>query len=185
VIGTSAGGVAALTKLFCELSNPIPAAVFVVMHIAPWYRSGLPKILALNGTLNASHPENNQLIQHGRIYIAPPDHHLLIEPDEHIALWHGPKENNFRPAINPLFRSAADTYKERVVGVLLTGALDDGVAGLAWIKRHRGITVVQDPSDAQFPSMPRSALLHVSVDYVLPLSKIPNLLSQLATGVAP
>lgn len=99
-----------------------------------------------------------------------------------MTLWHGPKENNFRPAINPLFRSAADVYKERVMGVILSGSLDEGIAGLAWIKRHGGIAIVQDPEEAAFPSMPQNALMHVPVDYTLRNAEISKLLVQLANG---
>ena len=132
--------------------------------------------------MKVSHPEHHEPIEQGHIYVAPPDYHMLIQPNESITLWHGPKESNFRPAINPLFRSAADTYKQRVIGILLSGALDDGVAGLWWIKRHGGVAMVQDPNDAQFPNMPRSALQHVPVDHVLPVSAMPNVLIQMANG---
>jgi two-component system chemotaxis response regulator CheB len=116
------------------------------------------------------------------IYVAPPDYHLLIESDHTLNLWRGPKENNFRPAINPLFRSAAVVFNERVAGVILSGVLDDGVAGLWWIKRYGGVALVQDPEEAQFGDMPRSALEYVEVDHVGRITQLSNTLAQLATG---
>ena len=182
MVGTSAGGVQALQKLVSGLPSDFPAAVFAVMHIPAWRQSELPEILGRNGALQTSHARHNQVIEPGHLYLAPPDYHLLIEPDHRMTLWHGPKENNFRPAINPLFRSAADVYKERVMGVILSGSLDEGIAGLAWIKRHGGIAIVQDPEEAAFPSMPQNALMHVPVDYTLRNAEISKLLVQLANG---
>jgi two-component system chemotaxis response regulator CheB len=118
------------------------------MHVPPWRDSLLPQILSRRGSLPAEHPAPGARIEHGRIYVAPPDYHLLLNPGDHIELWRGPKENNFRPSINTMFRSAAAAYGPRVTGVVLTGALDDGAAGLWWIKRMAGTAVVQDPADA-------------------------------------
>ncbi len=185
VIGTSAGGVEALQRIVSELPKSLPAAVFIVMHVPGYRTSELPKILSRDCRLPISNPNSNQAIEPGRIYVAPADYHLIIEPDERIALWHGPKENNFRPAINPLFRSAADVYGSRVIGVILTGTLDEGVAGLAWVKRHNGIAIVQDPRDARFRSMPQSAMQNVVVDYVAPVAQIPQLLVELVNGAKP
>ena len=182
VIGTSAGGIEALQTLVGGLPRDLPAAVFIVLHMQPWLRSELPKILARHSRLGISEAEDQQLIESGHIYLAPPDYHLLIESTKRLSLWHGPKENSFRPAINPLFRSAAEVYKERVIGVILTGMLEDGVAGLAWVKRHGGIAVVQHPEEAPFPDMPLNALQHVDVDYIKRLAQIPHLLSELADG---
>ena len=183
VIGASAGGLEALRQLVAGLPHDFGAAVFVVMHMPPWYRSELPAILSRSGRLPAVHPVDEQFIESGHIYIAPPDHHLLMQ-DSRIQLWRGPKENRHRPAINVLFRSAAVAYGKRVVGIVLSGALDDGAAGLWWIKKHGGIGVVQDPSDARFPDMPRAVLEHVDVDYVLPASEIGPLLAELTGGSA-
>ena len=180
MIGTSGGGVEALKTLVSGLPKDLPAAVFAVMHIQPSRRSAMPEILSANGQLKVLSPEYSQAFQHGRLYIAPPDFHLLLEPDERLALWHGPKETYFRPAINPLFRSAAESYRDRVIGVILTGSLDDGVAGLAAVKQHGGLAVVQHPDDARFPNMPRTAILRVQVDHVARLADIPRLLIQLS-----
>ncbi|HET9295923.1 MAG TPA: chemotaxis protein CheB, partial [Candidatus Binatia bacterium] len=151
------------------------AAVFIVWHLSPYSTSLLPEILNRASKLKAKHPDEGEPIQMGKIYIAPPDHHLLLESGR-IRLTKGPKENRFRPAIDPLFRSAAYAYGSRVVGVVLTGALDDGTAGLWAIKDRGGVAVVQDPADAEQPSMPASALANVQVDHCLPISEIPALL---------
>lgn len=179
VVGASAGGVEALRKLVSTLPGELPAAFFVVLHIPAQSPSLLPEILSRFGPLPAHHPADGEAILYGHIYIAPPDHHLLIEEDS-VRVVRGPKENRHRPAIDPLFRSAARVYGTRVVGVVLTGSLDDGTAGLMAIKRRGGVAVVQDPEDALYSSMPRSALAHVDVDYVLPLSEISQTLVQLA-----
>jgi two-component system, chemotaxis family, protein-glutamate methylesterase/glutaminase len=135
----------------------------------------LPEILNRAGKLKAKHPADGEPIAMGKIYIAPPDHHLLLELGR-IRLTKGPKENRFRPAVDPLFRSAAYAYGSRVVGVVLSGALDDGTAGLWAIKDRGGMAVVQDPAEAEQPSMPASALANVQVDHRLPVSEIPPLL---------
>ena len=124
-------------------------------------------------------------MEHGRIYIAPPDQHLLIGDGDRIQLWHGPKENNFRPSINALFRSAAVAYGGRVTGVVLSGALEDGATGLWWVKQMHGITVVQHPDDARFSQMPQAALEHVAADYVAPASEIGQIVADLARGTRP
>lgn len=181
VIGASAGGVHALQVLAAALPRDLPAAVLVVLHIPPWGRSELPAILTRSGPLPAMHARDNDPIEHGRIYIAPPDHHLIIE-GQRTVLWRGPKENRNRPAINALFRSAAVEQGERVTGVVLTGALDDGSAGLWWINHHGGAAVVQDPGEAAFPDMPRSALEYVPDAYIARLAHLGSLLTFLAKG---
>ncbi|HEY1341565.1 MAG TPA: chemotaxis protein CheB, partial [Bryobacteraceae bacterium] len=133
VVGASSGGVEALQQFAGGLPRDFPAAVFVVLHLLPWAPSLLPDILSRAGPLTAMHAENDQPIEPGRIYVAPPDRHLLVEEDR-MALWRGPKENLHRPAVNALFRSAAVAHRERVVGIVMSGALDDGSAGLWWIK---------------------------------------------------
>jgi two-component system, chemotaxis family, protein-glutamate methylesterase/glutaminase len=182
VIGASAGGVEALQIVVAGLPVDFAAAVFIVLHIGAGIdgRSLLPEILTKAGPLSAVHPADGDEIQRGRIYLAKPDCHLMLA-DGRIRVVYGPKENRARPAINPLFRSAAAAYAAGVTGVVLTGLLDDGVAGLAEIKRRGGIAVVQDPATALFSSMPRSAIEHVDVDYIVPLQQIPGLLSDLAT----
>ncbi|HZO71950.1 MAG TPA: chemotaxis protein CheB [Ktedonobacteraceae bacterium] len=179
VVGTSAGGVEALQALVRGLPGDIPAAIFVVVHIPAESRSWLPEILNRAGPLLASHPEDGTEIEYGHIYIAPPDQHLLVEKGI-MRVVRGPKENRHRPAIDPLFRSAALVYGPQVVGVVLTGGLDDGTAGLLAIKMQGGIAVVQDPQEALYPSMPQSVLNQVQVDYCSPLTAIGPLLTRLA-----
>lgn len=183
VVGASAGGVEALIALASSLHADLPAAIFLVLHIPAQSPSLLPDILNRAGPLHALHPVDGEAIHHGHIYIAPPDHHLLVEEGT-IRVVRGPKENRHRPAIDPLFRSAARTYGTRVVGVVLTGSMDDGTAGLLAIKRRGGIAVAQDPQDALFSSMPQSAIAHVEVDHVVPLSGIGPLLAQLSHEAA-
>jgi two-component system chemotaxis response regulator CheB len=178
VIGASAGGVEALVTLVGSLPPDLPGALFLVLHIPAQSPSLLPEILNRSGLLHALHPVDGQEIQYGHIYIAPPDHHLMVE-EGIVHIVRGPKENRHRPAIDPLFRSAARTYGTRVVGVILTGSMDDGTAGLLAIKRRGGKTIVQDPQDALFASMPQSAIAHVEVDHVIPLSDMGPLLAQL------
>ena len=179
VVGASAGGVEALVALASGLPRNLPAAVFVVLHIPAQSPSLLPEILGRSGPLMAISAVDGMAIEHECIYVAPPDYHLLVEPG-HVRVVRGPKENRHRPAIDPLCRSAARAYGPRVVGVVLTGSLDDGTAGLLAVKRRGGIAVVQDPNEALYPSMPRSALENVAVDYTLPLSAIGPLLARLA-----
>jgi two-component system chemotaxis response regulator CheB len=184
VIGASAGGVGALSGVIEYLPPDLPAAVFVVLHLAPHGRSALPSILGRSGCLPASHPTNGEAIEPGRIYIAPPDHHLAIDGDK-VILSRNASENGHRPAIDVLFRTAARAFGPRVVGVVLTGNLDDGTAGLAAIKRCGGAAVVQDPSEADYPSMPESAIANVDVDHVLPLGDIGPMLDRLAREARP
>src|SRR5713226_9568821 len=179
VVGASAGGVEALVKLVGQLPVRLPASLFLVLHIPPHSPSLLPGILSRSGPLAASHPEDGEEIRQGHIYLAPPDYHMLIEQGR-IKLSHGPKENRHRPAIDPLFRSAAYSYGPCVVGVILTGALDDGRAGLMAIKRCGGVAVIQEPADALYHGMPTSAWEHVQVDCCLQLAKIGAALVRLA-----
>lgn len=184
VIGASAGGVEAVTAVVRALPADLPAAVFVVVHFPPSARSVLPRILARAGALPAAHAENGEAIRPGRIYVAPPARHLLIE-DGTVRLVRGPRENGAIPAVDPLFRSAARWHRGRVVGVVLTGNLDDGTAGLIAIKRRGGVAVVQDPAGALYDGMPRSAVENVPVDHVVPLAGIGGLLAELARTPPP
>lgn len=183
VIGASAGGVQALSKLVSNLPAGLPAAVFIVLHIRANAPSLLPGILARESHLQIDHAVDGEKIERGRVYVAPPDQHLLIERD-HIRLVHGPKENLHRPSIDTLFRSAARWAGPRVIGVVLTGARDDGTAGMRAIKQRGGIAIVQDPLEAPFPSMPLSVMQDIRVDYSLPLNEIAPLLSQLSRETA-
>jgi two-component system chemotaxis response regulator CheB len=179
VVGTSAGGVEALMRLARDLPADLPAAVFVVLHVPASGTSMLPLILSRHGPLPATHAKDGEPIRHGHIYVAPPDEHLLIKNGT-VQVVRGPRENCQRPAVDPLFRTAARGYGRRVVGVVLTGFLDDGTAGLAAVKRRGGVAIVQDPDDALFEGMPRSALENVAADYVLPLAQIAPILVRLA-----
>jgi len=178
VVGASAGGVEGLESLVAGLPADLPAAIFIVLHIRPDVVSNLPRILGTRGALPALHARDGDEIRPGHIYIAPPDHHLLVD-GSHMAVKKGPKENRFRPSIDALFRSAAYAHGPRVIGVILSGALDDGTSGLWSIKRFGGMTVVQDPSEAAFDSMPRNALEQVDVDYTLPVKDIGSLVTRL------
>jgi two-component system, chemotaxis family, protein-glutamate methylesterase/glutaminase len=171
VIGASAGGVEAVGTLVSQLPSGLEAALFLVLHIPASGTSVLPAILERRGDLRAAHAVDEEPIEHGRIYVAPPDHHLLVE-SEFVRVVRGPKENGYRPAIDPLFRSAARNFGPRVVGVILSGVLDDGTAGLGVIKRSGGRAFVQDPEDALYPGMPLSAIEFVDVDTVLPAHQL-------------
>jgi two-component system, chemotaxis family, protein-glutamate methylesterase/glutaminase len=184
VIGASAGGVHALSETIAGLPADLPAAVFAVLHLSPFGRSALPAILGRACALPAEHPADGEPIRRGRIYVAPPDRHLALEPDR-IRLSMGPTENGHRPAIDVLFRTAAESFGRRVIGVVLTGNLDDGTAGLALVKDRHGIAVVQDPEEAEYPSMPASALRNVAVDYALPIAEIGPLLDRLTRAPFP
>jgi two-component system, chemotaxis family, protein-glutamate methylesterase/glutaminase len=178
VIGCSAGGVEALPKLLAKVPGDLPAAIFAVMHVGANFESYLPSIISRASELPAHHAKDGESIEHGKIYVAPPDYHILLSK-KGIHLSHGPKENRHRPAVDPTFRSAAQFYGSRVIGIVLTGSLDDGTAGLQSVKRCGGITVVQHPDDAAVPGMPTSALKYVDVDYCVPLLKIRSLLPRL------
>ena len=178
VVGASAGGVEAITKLVRDLPTNIHAAIFVTIHFPPDTSSALARILRRAGPLNATHAVDGQRIEEGSIYLAPPDHHLLLFRYR-MRLYRGPRENGNRPAVDPMFRSAALAYGRRVIGIVLSGNLDDGTSGLLAIKRRGGIAIVQDPEEAMFPSMPRSAIDHVAVDYVVKLDRMAPLLKEL------
>lgn len=178
VIGASAGGIEALINLVGGLPVGLPAAIFVVVHIRPQSRSNLPDILSRRGYWPAQHAQDGLRYRAGMIYVAPPDRHLQLH-DGLMRVHVGPWENNHRPAIDPLFRSAATVRDARVFGVVLSGTLDDGTAGLAAIKRRGGIAIAQDPDDAVFDSMPRSALEKASVDHIAPAATLGPLLARL------
>ena len=171
VVGASAGGLPSLKALVAGLPGDLNAAVFVVLHIDPSATSQLARILDRSGPLPAAHAEDGEQIHAGRIYVSSPDHHLLVEADC-VGVKHGPKENRFRPSIDALFRSAAYTHKERVIGIVLSGLLNDGTSGLWSIKRFGGTTIVQDPGEAAVDSMPLSALAEVEIDHILPAAEI-------------
>lgn len=181
VIGASAGGIDAFKKLVRGLPKGFPASIFIVWHTAPNITSLLPKILDRETPLPVIEPFDGERIAPGTIYVSRPDHHLLIE-DGIVRVTKGPKENRFRPAVDPLFRSAALAHGPRVIGIILSGGLDDGTSGLWTVKENGGLAIVQDPVDAEFPSMPISALRAVDADYTLPVAEMGELLNHLTTG---
>ena len=184
VVGGSAGSVDALIKLVGALPADFPAAVLIAMHVDPDARSMLPRILTRAGPLQAEHARDGEQIEAGRIYIAPPDQHLLVT-EGHIHLSRGPRDNGHRPAVDPLFRSAAHSFGSRVTAVVLSGGADDGAAGLVTVKKHGGVAVAQDPHQAQHPSMPGSAIDTGLVDAVLDVSDIWQLLVARTTNPSP
>jgi two-component system, chemotaxis family, protein-glutamate methylesterase/glutaminase len=178
VIGASAGGIQALTTLVAGLPRDFPASLLVVVHIPPYSISRLPEILSRSGPLPATHAQHGEEIEPGRIYIAPPDRHLLVRAGW-IELSRGPRENHARPAIDPLFRTAARTYGRRTIGIVLSGALYDGSMGLLAIKTRGGMAIVQDPKEAIVDSMPRRAIERAAADHVLPVAEIAASLTDL------
>jgi two-component system, chemotaxis family, protein-glutamate methylesterase/glutaminase len=179
VIGASAGGVESLMRLAAMLPENMPAAIFIVVHIPTLSISNLPAILSRSGPLEALHPTNGENIQPGRIYIAPPNHHMLLSNNK-IRLSTGPKEHGHRPAVDPLFHSAARHFGPKVVGIILSGTLGDGAEGLLSIKNMGGMTIVQDPEEAIFRGMPLNAIDKVQVDDVLGIADIAEKITQLA-----
>lgn len=181
VVGASTGGVEALRVLVANLPSGFSAAVLIVMHIG-MRDSILPSILASVSILPVRQARHGDLVEAGRILLAPPDQHLTLVRQGNacrVVLARTAKENYTRPAIDPLFRSAAATFGQRAIGVILTGNLDDGTAGLATIKACGGLAIVQDPDEARAVSMPKSAIAHVEVDYVLRLDEISPVLVRL------
>jgi two-component system, chemotaxis family, protein-glutamate methylesterase/glutaminase len=181
VIGASAGGVETLRRVVSGLPGDLPAAVCIVLHIAPGSPSALARILERAGALPCRAASDGEPLRPGQILVAPPDHHLVIE-DGRARLTVGPRENGHRPAVDVLFRSAANARHTRVIGVVLSGTRDDGSAGLAVIKSSGGAAIVQDPEDALYPGMPSNALAHVSVDAVVPSEQIAQTISSMVNG---
>jgi two-component system chemotaxis response regulator CheB len=171
VMGASAGGVEALQVVLRDLPADLPAAVFVVMHMAAGSRGMLATVLGRDAALPVAEAVEGEPIREGRVYVASPNLHLMLTRDR-VRVLHGPKQNRHRPALDPLFRSAAVAFGPRVIGVVLTGNLDDGTAGLRAIKSQGGFAIVQDPKEAEFPGMPQSAANHVEVDLVLRVADI-------------
>jgi two-component system chemotaxis response regulator CheB len=184
VVGTSAGGVEALQRLVSDLPPELPSSVLVVLHMMAEGTSVLDAILSRAAQMPATLATDGERLERGHVYVAPPNVHLLVRGDR-IHLSAGPRENGHRPAIDPLFRSAARAYGPRTIGVVLTGNLDDGTDGLRLIKERGGATVVQDPEDAAYPDMPRNAIDYVKPDRVVPLVEIPSVLCELVDAPLP
>ena len=184
VVGASAGGVAPLQALVAGLPASYAGSVFVVLHLGPRESTYLGDVLTRAGPLPAAEVADSEPIRPGRIYVASPNRHLVVEPGLVRSLM-GPKESLHRPSVDVLFRSAAIAYGDRVVGIVLSGALDDGSAGLGAIRTAGGVTVVQDPAEAEHASMPQNALARVPVEHVLPVGAIPDLLVRMAEEEAP
>ncbi len=184
VVGASMDGLAALKTLARNLPADLRASVFIIRHIAAESSDELSGILNRIGPLPADQARDGQPIEPGRIYVAPPDRHTLLVRGE-VRVVRGPRENRWRPAIDPLFRSAAAAYATRVIGVVLTGMLDDGTAGMMAVKRCGGLAVVQDPGDASYPDMPRNVIERVEVDHVVPMAEMGSLLARLVREPAP
>ena len=180
-IGASAGGIEALMYLFAKLPPRLPSAIAVVVHRSPVLETRLPWVLGRRAGIPVLEPTDGQRFEPGRIYAAPRDQHLVLE-DSVVRLNRWPKEHRTRPAVDPLFRSAAEVYGPRVVGVLLSGFGDDGVSGLIAITDRGGISIVQDPREARHDSMPRNAIAEDDVDAVLSLDGIAAALVALASG---
>ena len=178
VVGASAGGVEALRRLIAAIDDDFLGSMFVVLHLPTNAHSFLPTILSRAGSLPVHHAVDGRQPEHGNVYVAPPDVHLLLKPAG-MQLTRGPTETGHRPAIDPLFRSAAETYGSRVIGIVLSGVLDDGSNGLLAISGHGGLAVAQSPEDALYPSMPQSAIDNVPVDVVAPADEIGRVLARL------
>lgn len=180
VVGSSAGGIEALLEFTRLLPKDFNATIFIVQHLAAYYRSSLDKLLTKRCALKVTFAKHGEAYQKGHIYLAPPDHHLLLD-GEKMLVTKGPKENRFRPSIDALFRSAAYNFGERAIGIILSGLLDDGASGLWNIKRLGGTAVVQDPEDALHDSMPKNAMQQVDVDYAVKIGDLPDLLKRLTS----
>lgn len=178
MIGASTGGFEAIRQLVALLPSDLDATIFIVWHMSPDVTGVLPQVINQQKTILATNAFDNEIVTTNRIYVAPPDRHLLLE-NGFVRVSRGPKENRFRPAVDPLFRSAAYIYGPRVIGVVLSGALDDGTAGLWTIKSRGGIAIVQEPAEAEVSSMPENALAAVAVDYRVTIAELAPLLVRL------
>jgi two-component system chemotaxis response regulator CheB len=184
VIGASAGGIAPVRALLSKFPKSIPAAIFIVVHTSPDGPGMLATVLNRATDLSVVDPEDGMLVQDGCVYVAPPDYHLLVD-GAHVRLSHGPREHRFRPAVDPLFRTAARHYGERAIGIVLSGHMADGTHGLSLIKKAGGIAIVQDPDEAEVPAMPLNAMRRGQVDYVLPVDEIPRVITGLLMNGRP
>lgn len=180
VVGTSAGGLEALVSLIKQLPADFPAPILVVMHLSADVNGNfLLDAIQNNGQLPCKHAQDKEVLSAGQVYLAPSDHHLMVGSKGNILVTKGAQENRSRPGIDPLFRSAAVAFQNRVTGILLTGYLDDGTAGLMAIQRCGGICIIQDPDDATYPEMPKNALNQVVPDYCVSIVEMGSILAQL------
>jgi len=184
VVGASAGGLEAVSGFLGQLRPDLPAAIFVVIHITPAATSVLPRILNRVSGLRVMQASDGQVIERGTVYVAPPNHHLLVKAG-YVGVVLGPRENRHRPAIDPLFRTAARIYGARVIGIALSGSGDDGVAGLRAIHDRGGLTIAQDPADAAHPDLPRNAIEFAAIDYTTPIDRLGPLVVDLVGEPAP
>ncbi|WLD57205.1 chemotaxis protein CheB [Salinispirillum sp. LH 10-3-1] len=185
VVGASAGGMAALKELVAQFPPDFPAPVFIVNHMgAHTTGEALVKVLNESSSLTCAHGHHEEVFKSGHIYLAPSDQHMLIVKRK-ILITKVARENRSRPAIDPLFRSAAVAYSNRVIGIILTGYLDDGTSGMRAIKRCGGVCIAQDPEDAAYPDMPQSVIANVGADYCLPVAEMGALLTDLVTRELP
>jgi two-component system, chemotaxis family, protein-glutamate methylesterase/glutaminase len=182
-IGASAGGIEALLALLEKLPATLPATIAAVIHRPPMYESQLARLLDRRSTLTVLEPTDSEPVEAGKVYLAPRDHHMVFA-ESVIRLHRGPQQHRFRPAVDPLFLSAAEVYGPRVVGILLSGGGADGVRGLIGIKARGGLSLVQDPREARNPTMPKSAIADDDVDAVLRLDQIGEALVLLTAGSA-
>lgn len=178
VMGCSAGGLSALEAILSRLKNPIETPIVIVQHLSPDSGDSILKLLNKYSDVEVYEPTDKELVEGGKIYLAPPDYHLMIESDRTFCLNMGPKENYSRPSIDVLFETAAEVYQDRCLAILLTGANRDGARGMAVIKDFNGVTIAQDPLEAQVPIMPKSAIKAGVVDYTFTLDKIGDRLNE-------
>jgi two-component system chemotaxis response regulator CheB len=183
VIGASAGGVQPLKDLLERLPPNLPATVAIVLHRSPYHETRLPSVLGRHALLSVLEPADRDPVLSGAVYVAPRDQHMIFE-DGVVRLSRGAREHHTRPAIDPLFRSAADRYGARVVGVLLSGMGSDGVSGLIAIKKSGGVSLVQHPDEARFQKMPCTAIAEDDVDAMLTIDELAVALPALACGEA-
>jgi two-component system chemotaxis response regulator CheB len=183
VVGASAGGVSTLERFIATVPADMPAAICVVVHFPASATSVLPQILTRAGRITAVHATDGETLIERRIYVAPPDYHMTVR-DRRIRLTRGPRIHRNRPAIDPLFSSAGVWYRDRAIGIVLSGNLDDGTLGMLALKRYGGIAIAQDPSDAMHPDMPRSVIENVTVDHVLPADRIAEVIDEAARAMA-
>ena len=179
IIGASAGGLSALEELLGIIKDYIHVPIVIVQHISPDSGDSLLKIIKKISTIEVVEPIDKERIESDHVYLAPPDYHLLVERDKTFSLYMGPKENFCRPSIDLLFETVAEAFLERTVGIVLTGANNDGTKGIESIKDFSGLTIAQSPLEAQVPIMPQNAIDSGSIDYTLTINEIGNLLIEL------